>query len=134
MLDIILIQHITSGLNLVEYSQVDTKFNMEHSDIFSGFMNAIQSISQELDIGTVVLISTKGSKGHHCIIVPHPPINVVILADQDDPIELWRGKGEIIAEEFIKNYGNDFEPSIVSTFKDFKEIIKNTCARQKYSE
>ena len=83
MLDIILIQHADTGLNLLEYRQEHTIMKIEHSDIFSGFMSAIQNITAELNIGYVVLISTEGIKGHNCIIIPKYPISVIILVDQD---------------------------------------------------
>ena len=135
MLDIILIQHIETGLNLLEYRQEDTKFNMDHSDIFSGFLNAAQSImAKELDIGTVVLISTKGTKGHNCIIVSEPPISVILLCDQDDPIDHWREIGQEIAEQFLDRYGKDFIPNKILQFKDFQEVIKEMCTGNKYCE
>jgi len=135
MLDIILIQHVDTGINLLEYRQDHTKFNVEHSDIFSGFLNAIQSImSDELDIGTVILISTKGKKGHNCIIVPQHPISVVILCDQEDPIDLWRELGEEIAERFLEIYGNNFDYSKVDEFNGFTAVIKQMCMGSKYCE
>jgi hypothetical protein len=135
MLDIILIQHLGSGLNLLEYRQDHTKFNVEHSAIFSGFMNAIQTIlSNELNIGTVILISTKGERGHNCIITPKPPISVTILCDQYDPIDLWREFGEEIAERFLEIYGKDFVHNDVLQFRDFAEIIKEKCLENKYCE
>jgi len=134
MLDIILIQHIETGINLLEYRQSDTKFNSEHSDIFAGFMSAIQTITNELNIGVVVLISTEGTKGHNCIIVHQHPINVIILADREDPIELWREQGEMIAEKFIEKYGNTFNPSHISAFEDFKPLLKEMCTGQRYCE
>ena len=75
LLDVILIQHIESGTNLLEYRQEETQFKSDHADIFSGFMSAIKGVmSGELNIGSVVLISTDGEKGHNCIIVSKPPI------------------------------------------------------------
>ena len=70
MLDIIFIQHVDTGLNLVEYRQEHTVMKTEHSDIFTGFMSAIQNITEELNIGIIVLIATEGIKGHNCIIIP----------------------------------------------------------------
>ncbi|MFX1499773.1 MAG: hypothetical protein ACFFDH_02270 [Promethearchaeota archaeon] len=133
MLDIILIQHVQTGINLLEYRQEHTKFNSSHSAIFSGFLNAIQSImSKELDIGTVILISTRGEKGHNCIIVPKPPISIIILSDQEDPIELWREFGEELAEKFLVMYGTNRDFNDVSQFNNFKDIIKNLCMDNKY--
>ncbi len=134
MLDIILIQHNTTGINLIEFQQIGTKFKKEHSEIFGGFMAAIQSITAELNIGQVVLISTKGAKGHNCIITHKPLINIIILADQDDPINFWQEQGEIIAEEFIKRYGESFNPHIVSIFKEFKLFLKELCAGPSHYE
>ena len=134
MLDIILIQDIKTGINLVEFQQIETKFNSEHSEIFGGFMSAIQSITVELDIGQVVLIATKGTKGHNCIVTHKKPIDVIILADQDDPIEVWQEQGEIIAEEFIKRYGKLYHPSIVSKFKEFRFFLEELCSKNKYCE
>jgi len=135
MLDIILIQHVDTGLNLLEYHQDHTKFNVEHSAIFSGFLNAIQSIlSKELDIGTVILISTKGKRGHNCIIIPRPPISVTILCDQEDPIDLWREFGEEVTERFLEMYGENFNQHKVDQFKKFGEIIKEMCLDNKYCE
>lgn len=134
MLDIILIQDINTGVNLLEYRQEKTQMKSEHSDIFSGFMSAIQKISQELNIGTVVLISTEGTKGHNCIIIHQPPINVIMLVDQEDPIDLWREQGKLIAEKFIEKYGSSFDPSIITQFKDFKATIKELCLGHEYCD
>ena len=135
MLDIILIQHVDTGINLLEYQQEHTKFNVEHSDIFSGFLNAIQSImSDELDIGTVILISTKGKRGHNCIIVTRQPISVVILCDQEDPIDLWREFGEEIVDDFLEMFGTDFDHQNVVQFKKFTQVIKEMCLDNKYCE
>ncbi len=58
-------------LNLIVYHQDHTKFNKIISDIFSGFLNVMLSIMyKELDIRTIILISTKGERGYSCIIVP----------------------------------------------------------------
>jgi len=135
MLDIILIQHVDTGINLLEYRQEHTKFNVEHSAIFSGFLNAIQSImSKELDIGTVILISTKGKKGHNCIIVHRPPISIIILCDQEDPIDLWREFGEEVAERFLETYGTNVDYNHVFQFKNFADIIEEMCMGSKYCE
>ncbi|MFX0000959.1 MAG: hypothetical protein ACFE9Q_12225 [Candidatus Hodarchaeota archaeon] len=133
MLDIILIQHVDSGLNLVEYHQDHTKFNVVHSTIFSGFLNAIQNImSKELDIGIVILISTKGKRGHNCIIVPRDPISIIILCDQEDPIDLWREFGEELAERFFGTFGKKFNPHKVAQFNKFADVIKEMCMDNKY--
>ena len=132
MLDIILIQQDTSGLSLLEYRQEHTKVKIEHADIFSGFLKAIQSISQELDIGTPVLISTEGSKGHNCIIVPKHPINVILLVDQDDPIDLWREQGLEIAEKFIEQFGISVDSYNLTKFKYFTPTIKQMCSTHEY--
>ena len=135
MLDIILIQHVESGLNLLEYHQEHTKFNVEHSAIFSGFLNAIQAIlSKELDIGTVILISTKGKKGHNCIIVPRDPISVIILCDQEDPIDLWREFGEETAERFFEMFGKDFNQHKIQQFNKFADVLKEMCMDNKYCD
>lgn len=134
MLDVILIQDIHTGIKLLEYRQENTTFDTDHLDIFSGFLSAIQSISLELDIGNLVLISTEGTKGHNCIIAHSPPIDVIILVDQIDPINIWKEMGRDIAIEFIEKYGKDFESSRVSAFDGFKEIIANLCAGHKYCD
>ena len=134
MLDIILIQHQKSGTNLLEYRQDHTKIAIEHSDIFGGFLSAIQNITRELDIGTLILISTAGLKGHNCIIVPKFPINVIMLVDHDDPIELWREEGQKIADKFIEKYGTSFSPYRVTPYQEFKQIIKDLCAGHNYCD
>lgn len=134
MLDIILIQHAETGINLLEYRQVDTQFKSEHSDIFTGFLTAIQTITQELNIGTVVLISTIGTRGHNCIIVPRPPINVIILADESDPIEIWRVHGGMIADKFIEHFTENFSPYNVVPFKSFIPVLKQMCIFNPYCE
>lgn len=134
MLDILLIQHAETGINILEYRQEETKFKSEHSDIFTGFLSAIQSITKELDIGTVVLISTKGSKGHNCIIIPKPPIHVIFLVDQSDPIDLWREQGEIIANKFIERYTDKFEPNNIGQFKSFIPLLKELCSLNPYCD
>ena len=134
MLDIILIQHQKSGTNLLEYRQEHTKIAVEHADIFSGFMSAIQNITNELDIGTLILISTAGLKGHNCIIVPKTPVNVIILADHDDPIDLWREEGQKIADKFIERYGTSFSPHEVTPFQEFKQVIKELCGSHIYCD
>lgn len=132
MLDIILIQQDKSGLSLLEYRQEHTKIKIEHADIFSGFLKAIQSISQEIDIGTPILISTEGSRGHNCIIVPKSPINVILLVDQDDPIDLWREQGLEIAEKFIAQFGTTVDSYNLTKFKEFIPIIKEMCSTHEY--
>jgi len=134
MLDIILIQDASTGINLLEYRQVDTQFKAEHSDIFSAFLSAIQSISEEIDIGTLVLISTEGTKGHNCIIVPKSPINVIMLVDQEDPIALWKEQGHEIANKFIETYGTEYNPSDIAQFGSFETILKEMCATHQYCE
>lgn len=134
MLDIILIQHQKSGTNLLEYRQEHTKIAVEHADIFSGFLAAIQNITNELDIGTLILISTAGLKGHNCIIVPKTPINVIMLVDNDDPIELWREEGKKIADQFIEKYGTSFSSYNVTPFQEFKQTIKELCAGHNYCD
>ena len=132
MLDIILIQQDKSGLSLLEYRQEHTKIKIEHTDIFSGFLKAIQNISQEIDIGTPVLISTEGSRGHNCIIVPKSPINVILLVDQDDPIDLWREQGLEIAEKFINQFGTAVDSYNLTKFKEFIPTIKEMCSTHEY--
>lgn len=119
---------------MLEYRQEETSFKSEHSDIFSGFMAAIQNISKEMDIGTLILISTEGKKGHNCIISHKFPINVILLVDQEDPIELWKEQGAEIAKAFIERYGTDFEPSKIAQFEDFIPILKKMCATHQYCE
>ncbi len=134
MLDIILIQHDVSGINLVEYRQPHTKIGTEHSNIFSGFLSAIQNITTELNIGTLILISTEGSRGHNCIIVPRSPINVIILVDSTDPIDLWREQGHIIADKFFEHYGTEFNPNDINKFRDFSDTLKGLCSTHEYCE
>ena len=134
MLDIILIQHVDTGLNLLEYRQENTTMKTEHTDIFSGFMSAMQNITEELNIGYVVLISTEGIKGHNCIIIPKYPINVIMLVDQNDPVELWKQQGKKIAEKFLSSFGNSFDPHLVQLFRPFRSVIKEMCAMHDYCE
>jgi hypothetical protein len=132
MLDIILIQQDDSGISLLEYRQEQTKMKIEHADIFSGFLKAIQNISKELDIGVPVLISTEGLKGHNCIIVPKPPINVILLVDRDDPIDLWREQGLEIAEKFIEQFGTSVNSYNITQFREFIPTIKAMCSTHEY--
>ena len=132
MLDIILIQQDDSGISLLEYRQEQTKMKIEHADIFSGFLKAIQNISKELDIGVPVLISTEGLKGHNCIIVPKPPINVILLVDRDDPIDLWREQGLEIAEKFIEQFGTSVNSYNITQFREFIPTIKTMCSTHEY--
>lgn len=134
MLDIILVQHVDTGLNLVEYRQEHTVMKTEHSDIFSGFMTAIQNITEELNIGYLVLIATEGINGHNCIIIPKYPINVILLVDQDDPIELWKQQGKAIADKFLSIFGTSFDPNMVLKFKSFRSVIKDMCATHQYCD
>ena len=134
MLDIILIQHADTGINLLEYRQESTTMKHEHSDIFSGFMTAIQNITTELDIGYVVLISTEGKRGHNCIIIPKYPINVIALVDQADPIDLWKIEGNKIAEKFIETFGLSFDPYDVEKFQSFIPIIRDLCSSHDYCD
>ena len=132
MLDIILIQQDNSGISLLEYRQEQTKMKIEHADIFSGFLKAIQNISKELDIGVPVLISTEGLKGHNCIIVPKPPINIILLVDRDDPIDLWREQGLEIAEKFIEQFGSSINSYNITKFKEFIPKIKAMCSTHEF--
>ena len=134
MLDLIIIQHVDTGLNLLEYRKENTLMKTEHSDIFSGFMSAIQNITEELNIGYVVLIATEGIQGHNCIIIPKYPINVILLVDQDDPIELWKQQGKNIAEKFLSSFGNSFDPHLSHRFKPFNSVIKEMCATHEYCD
>ena len=134
MLDIILIQHADTGINLLEYRQESTTMKHEHSDIFSGFMTAIQNITTELDIGYVVLISTEGKRGHNCIIIPSHPINVIALVDQTDPIDLWKNEGKKIADKFIETFGLSFDPYEVEKFQSFISIIRDLCSLHEYCD
>ncbi|MHA1192388.1 MAG: hypothetical protein ACTSP9_08845 [Promethearchaeota archaeon] len=134
MLDIILVQHPASGIKLLEYRQDHTKISSMHADIFSGFMSAIQNISTQIDIGTLILISTEGSKGHNCIIIPKIYVNVILLVDQEDPIDLWKEQGHLIAEKFLEKFGNDYNPNDVSKFKSFTSTIKTLCSTHEYCE
>ena len=132
MLDIILIQQDKTGLSLLEYRQEHTKLRLEHADIFSGFLKAIQNISQEIEIGTPVLISTEGSKGHNCIIVPKFPINVILLVDQDDPVDLWREQGLEIAEKVIAQFGTSVDAYNLTKFKEFIPTLREMCSTHEY--
>ncbi|MEJ2295894.1 MAG: hypothetical protein P8Y23_14150 [Candidatus Lokiarchaeota archaeon] len=134
MLDIILIQHEDTGINLVEYRQAHTKIGTDHSNIFSGFLSAIQNITMELNIGTVILISTEGSQGHNCIIVPRSPINVIMLVDQVDPIDLWREQGHIIANKFLERYGKEFNPNDITKFRSFTGTMQELCSTHEYCD
>ena len=134
MLDIILIQHAETGINLLEYRQEETKFKSEHSDIFSGFLSAIQNITKELDIGTVVLISTRGTRGHNCIIIPKPTIYVILLVDYSDPIDLWREQGDLIASKFIEKFTDKFDPHNIGQFKIFIPELKKMCSSNPFCD
>jgi len=131
MLDIILIQHIT-GINLLEYRLKHTKLDEKHSDIFSGFLSAIQNITQELNIGSVILISTQGEKGHNCIIINKDPIRVILLVDETDPITVWRETGEIIVQKFLEMYTNTKNYNYITQFESFKPILQNICNSHNY--
>ena len=127
MLDIILIQDAKSGVKLLDYRQESTPFKSEHSDIFTGFLSAMQNISKELNIGTVVLISTIGERGHNCILVPYNLIYVILLVDKDDSVDFWKKQGNKVASKFIEIYGNNFSPYEVGRFKTFIPILKEIC-------
>ena len=134
MLYVCIIQDLNTGIKLIEYRQENTQFETNHLDIFSGCLSAIKSISIELDIGNLVLISTEGTKGHNCIIAHHPPIDVILLVDMEDPVDLWKEQGRYIATEFMEKYGKDYKPSRVSAFNDFKDVIKEMCAGHNYCD
>ncbi|MFW9951979.1 MAG: hypothetical protein ACFFKA_17815 [Candidatus Thorarchaeota archaeon] len=134
MLDIILIQHADTGIKLLEYRQENTPMKREHSDIFSGFMTAVQNITTELDIGYLVLISTEGKKGHNCIIIPNYPINVILLVDHKDPIDLWKMEGRKIADKFIEFFGLSFNPNQVVQFQSFIPVIKELCSQHEFCD
>lgn len=132
MLDIILIQHMISGLNILEYRLKHTKLDEKHSDIFSGFLSAIQNITKELNIGSVILISTQGEKGHNCIIINRDPIRVILLVDETDPISVWRETGELIVEKFLKMYAHTKDYNEITQFESFKPILQNICKNTTY--
>ena len=127
MLDLVLIQHLHSGVNLIEYIEAETTLNSKHSSIFSGFLSAIQSMSKELEIGHIALISTEGENAHNCIIVTNEPISIVLIVDRKDSIEKWKETGHKLLNAFFKIYGRDFDPYEISEFKDFRFIIKEIC-------
>lgn len=124
MIDIILIQSPKSGLSLLEYRRVNTKLKKEHSEIFSGFLSAIQGISKEINIGRVNQISTEGCKAHHCIIIHEGAINVIVLMDLCDSIDYWREKGHEIGEKFQEMFKNLMEPNNTAQFREFIPIIE----------
>jgi len=134
MLDVLLIQHVETGIKLLEYRQEQTLFDTDHMDIFTGFLSAIQSITHELDIGSVVLISTEGEKGHNCVIIPKDPIAIILLVDKDDPISLWREQGHQVAEQFIQRFGPKISPSYLSIFQEFLPTIKEMCLGHRYCD
>ncbi|TFF98093.1 MAG: hypothetical protein EU541_07330 [Promethearchaeota archaeon] len=134
MLDIILIQHIESATNLLEYRQKNTKLDKKHSDIFGGFLSAIQSLSNEINIGEISLISTTGENGHHCIIIRKDPINVILLVDQNDPIKMWRDLGEDIASKFLQDYGTPLNHLEITQFDSFKGYLQDICEITQYCE
>ena len=134
MLDLVLIQHVNSGINLVEYQKDNSTLNPKHSSIFSGFLSAVQAMSKELEIGTISLISTEGVNAHHCLIMSDDPISVILIIDHDDSVNLWRWIGSKIINAFFKLFGKDFDPHEISEFKDFSFIIKEICENQQKPE
>lgn len=128
MFDIIIIQHAETGIVLAEYSAPQTAIDEEHSDLFSGFLSAVQGVTKEINIGQLCQVSTEGEKGHHCLICSRGPINVIILIDQDDNIDFWRNRCLEIAQDFLKEYSESFNSSKVSQFKGFNIILKNMCS------
>ncbi|MBN1216242.1 MAG: hypothetical protein JXA99_12480 [Candidatus Lokiarchaeota archaeon] len=127
MLDLILIQDVNSGVNLVEYYKENSPLNTNHSSIFSGFLSAIQAMSKELEIGNIALISTEGENAHHCIITSVEPISIILIIDKNDSIQSWKDIGLRICNAFFKLYGKEFDPHEISEFKDFSFIIKEIC-------
>jgi hypothetical protein len=124
MIDIILIQDPNSGLSLLEYRGVNARLKEEHSEIFSGFLSAIQSISKEINIGRVFQISTEGEKGHHCLIVNEGKINVIFLMDLCESIDFWKTKGQEIGEKFQEMFKNIMQINDMAQFRAFIPIIK----------
>ncbi|MBY9006492.1 MAG: hypothetical protein KGD63_07015 [Candidatus Lokiarchaeota archaeon] len=118
---------------MIEYHEENSPLNTNHSSIFSGFLSAIQAMSNELEIGKIVLISTEGVNAHHCIIVSIHPISIIIIVDKSDSIESWREIGNNIANAFFKLYGKDFDPHEISEFTDFRFIMKEICDIHKES-
>ena len=131
----VLIQDETSGICLIEYKNplVFKYTNME--DLFSGFVAAIQKVSEELQIGSLTEISTEGScedgvHGHHCIIYREEPINVIIILDdykEHKPIEFWKEKAKEVAWHFLSQFREAYNPNYISRFEaflpDLKEIV-----------
>ena len=68
------------------------------------------------------------------MIIPKPPINVIILADQDDPVDVWREQGEEIADKFIEKFGESFEYSTINQFQEFMPMIKQMCTSHHYCD
>ncbi|MBD3254640.1 MAG: hypothetical protein GF383_06080 [Candidatus Lokiarchaeota archaeon] len=106
----------------------------DHSEIFSGFLTAIQKISEELNIGNLVLISTEGEKGHNCIVVPQFPINFVLLVDQEDPVHIWKEIGADLAQRFLKKFQPRLNSHDFSQYEEFLPTIKKICSADKYCE
>ena len=123
MLDIIIINHISTGVSLIEYRNLDSSMKKEHSNIFSGFLSAIQSISLELRIGQLSIISTEGDNGHHCLICREGPISVILLIDLNDSISYWKDIGHKIGMTFLEQFGDKLEPTIVSHFTKFYQTL-----------
>ncbi len=133
MLDIVILQHIHTGINLVEYRHEETNLNPKHSSVFSAFLSAIQAMTKELEIGNISLISTEGDNEHNCIIVTNEPVCLILIVDHNDSIKLWKYTGNRILDVFFKIYGKEFDPHEISEFKDFYVILKEMCNVHKES-
>ena len=40
--------------------------------------------------------------------------NVILLVDNEDPIDLWREQGHLIADKFLQEFGNNYEPNDIT--------------------
>ena len=61
-------------------------------------------------------------------------INIIILVDQSDPIEIWREQGVVLAEKFLEQFTDNFNPNNVIQFQSFVPVVKEMCLFNPYCD
>jgi hypothetical protein len=121
MLDLLLIQDNCSGLNLFEYRSRNTTIGIDHEIVFSGFLSAIQKLTEEVKLGNLKQISTSD---HHCLFLQKECISVVLIIDVLDEASIWFEKASEIAHSFIERFGLQYDACNYGFFRCFQTHLQ----------
>lgn len=121
MLDLLLIQECASGITLFEYKHEKSVIDEDHAFIFSGFLSAINHITNELTIGIPTLLSTTS---HHCLMHRVKCIDIIAIIDLQDDLPIWQEKIAVIGREFHARYfHNNEDMNNLRQYYPFREYL-----------